>query len=50
MDNSKDIVCSLIDSLNNFSEEDRKLLEKPDLSDKEIREIMSKYDLMKLFR
>lgn len=50
MEDSNDVFCDLIDSLDNFSVEDRKLLEKDDLSDKELKDIMSKYDLMKVFR
>jgi hypothetical protein len=36
MEDSNDVLCDLIDSLDNFSVEDRKLLEKDDLSDKEV--------------
>lgn len=46
---SKDMLLKLIDASNNFSEEDKKLLSKENLTDKEIIKIIERNNLKKIF-
>jgi len=46
---TNNILFNLIDSYNNFSDEDKELLAKDDLSVEELKKVMSKYSLSTLF-